>query len=177
MPIQLEQQLKHVSKVVRLDSSLPGNNKDWMVWWYCGVFKNRKADSQPNALVAFRQLLNSGSLSDEVNYRRVPLTTLGQIRVGTVWRDGQCQAETVLDNEKFTVDFTKENWKLTSFRQAAEEGSLQPTSGSHPWASAALVSQDEKSSPGKRGTGTAQPALTRSLPGCRGLVEPRHCSR
>lgn len=89
MPIQLTQQLKHVSKVVRLDGILSGNDKDWMAWWYCGIYKNRKADSQPNALVAFRELLNSNSLSDNIIYRLIPLTALGQVRVGTVWRHGQ----------------------------------------------------------------------------------------
>lgn len=126
MPIQLKQELKHVSKVVNLGSILSGNDNDWMAWWYCGILKNRQADSQPNVLVAFRELSDSGSLSDTVIYRRVPLTALGQVRVGTVWRDGLCQSEAVLDCEKFAVDFTKGSWKLTSFQQTAEDRASPP---------------------------------------------------
>lgn len=126
MPIVLKQELKRISKAVRLESAPLGIDNDWMAWWYCGILKNQKADSQPNVLVAFRELLSSGILSDDVIYRRVPLTALGQVRVGTVWREGVCQAEAVLDSKKFTVDFTKGNWKLISFHQAAEDGNLTP---------------------------------------------------
>lgn len=126
MPIPLRQKLKRISKVVRLDNALPSNDKGWIVWWYCGIYKNHNANSQPNALVAFRSLLNDGNLSDEVIHRRMPLTALGQVRVGTVWRERLCHAEVILDSEKFTVDFTKPSWKLTSFHQASEDGSPPP---------------------------------------------------
>lgn len=126
MPIPLKQELKCISKVVRLESALPRNDKDMLTWWYCGIFKNSEAESQPNVLVAFRTLLNSGNLSDEVTYRRIPLTALGQVRVGTVWRNGLCQAEVSLDTATFTVDYTEGNWNLTSFHQASGERSLPP---------------------------------------------------
>jgi len=126
MPLLLKQELKRISKVVRLESALPSNDKDLLTWWYCGILKNRKDASQPIALVAFRTLLSSGNLSDEVTYRRVPITALGQVRIGTVWRDRLCQRELSLETSKFTVDFTKGNWKLTSFHQTLEEGSPPP---------------------------------------------------
>lgn len=126
MPIPLRHSLKRISKVVRLKNALSSNHEDWIVWWYCGIYKNQQANSQPSALIAFREMLNSGHLSDHVIYRRVPLTALGQVRVGTVWRDGLCQAEVVLDSKKFTVDFTEPSWKLTSFHQAHEHGSPPP---------------------------------------------------
>lgn len=85
------------------------------------------AGSQPYALVAFRELLSTGCVSDDVIHRRVPLTTLGQVRVGTVWRDGACQTEIVYgESEKFTVDFTPMNWRLTSFDQAFYCGENPP---------------------------------------------------
>lgn len=126
MPIPLRRRLKRISKVVRLKDDLPTNHEDWIVWWYCGIYKNKQENSQPSALVAFRKLLDSGNLSDDATYRRVPLTALGQVRVGTVWRDGLCQAEVVLNSEKFTVDFTEPSWKLTSFHQTHEQGSPPP---------------------------------------------------
>lgn len=118
MPIPLNHKLKRISKEVRLKNNLFGNDTEWMAWWYCGIYKNLSAESQPNALVAFR-VLSAGSLSDDVILRRVPLTSLGQIRIGTVWKDGLCRSEAVFDEEKFYVDFTKGKWKVNSFHNAA----------------------------------------------------------
>ncbi|AWI79453.1 hypothetical protein CEW87_08775 [Parazoarcus communis] len=126
MAIQLIQGLKKIRKVIRLASGLPDAGRQWVVWWYCGINKNHQAESQPSALVAFRELLSSGHLSDDVYHRRVPLTALGQVRVGTVWKEGLCQAEVILDTKEFAVDFTKGEWKLTSFWLAAENGELPP---------------------------------------------------
>lgn len=97
-----------------------------MVWWYCGIYKNREANSQPNALVAFREVVDDDYLSDEVMLRRVPLTALGQIRVGSVWKNGECQSEAILNIERFNVNFTKAHWRLTSFYEAAKAGTQPP---------------------------------------------------
>lgn len=125
MPITLRQSIKNIRKVVELDG-LPSNDRKIMVWWHCGIFKNRHDNSQPKALVAFREILNSGDLSDRVTYCRVPITVLGQVRVGTIWQNRQCQSEVIFDNEKFTVNFTENNWNITSFKQAIENGCLPP---------------------------------------------------
>ena len=93
------------------------NKTDLIVWWYCGIYKNSLAKSQPKALVAFRKMLSDG-LSDEIIMHRVLLTALGQMRVGTIWKNGVCHAEAVFDNEIFNVDFTQGRWKFRSFYDA-----------------------------------------------------------
>jgi hypothetical protein len=125
MPIPLRQNIKNISKVVELDG-LPSNDREILIWWHCGFLKNRLDNSQPKALVAFREILNSGDLSDRVDYCRVPITVLGQVRVGTIWKNRQCQSEVIYDKNKFTVNFTENNWSITSFKQAVENGSLPP---------------------------------------------------
>jgi len=87
-----------------------------MVWWYCGLYKNPKANSQPNVLVAFREQEDTGELSNELIFRRIPLTALGQARVGTVWLNGICQQEAIYDTKTFDVDFSQGNWQITSFQ-------------------------------------------------------------
>lgn len=126
MPISFNFKFKRISKVVRLKNSLSDNNADWMVWSYCGIYKNNSAKSQPNALVAFREL-SSGSLSDSVILRRVPLTSLGQLRIGTVWNESVCRSEAIWDSSEFpfSIDFTKGSWKLTSFFETTK-GELPP---------------------------------------------------
>lgn len=124
MPIPFDREIVRITNVVRLKKSLFGNDTDWMAWWYCGIYKNHLADSQPNILVAFRAY-SAGSLSDLIVLRRIPLTALGQVRIGTIWKESMCRAEAVFDVKKFKVDFTKGAWKLTSFHKTAKEG-VQP---------------------------------------------------
>lgn len=125
VPIPLNHKLNPIRKEVRLKNNLTGNDKDWVVWWYCGIYKNQKSDSQPNVLVAFREVLGD-SLSDNVILRRVPLTSLGQLRIGTVWCDSMCRAETVFNTGVFDVDFSTEGWKFTSFHKMAQNGQQAP---------------------------------------------------
>lgn len=119
MPIPFNRKFRRITKVVRLKGSLKDNDNKLMVWSYCGIYKNRLAQSQPNVLVAFRELI-SGSLSDKAVFRRMPLTSLGQLRIGTVWQNNVCCKEVIFDSPKehFSIDFTKGSWKLTSFYEA-----------------------------------------------------------
>lgn len=118
--MRLERNLKRLASTLRLAEYLTGNTKKWMVWWYCGIYKNSKANSQPNVLVAFRELSEAGELSDDLIFRRIPLTALGQARVGTVWLNGVCQQEAIYDTKTFDVDFSQGNWQITSFQLTAK---------------------------------------------------------
>lgn len=125
MPIPLRQKLKRVSKVIKLETTLP-SDRNWIAWWYCGVTKNRADSTQPLAVVGFRELLNSDYLSDEVKLQAIPLTALGQVRLGTVWQNNLCQAEVIRRAETFSVNFSKHNWRFTSFGLSANEGVAPP---------------------------------------------------
>tara|TARA_R110001592_G_scaffold255672_1_gene519442 strand:- start:4336 stop:6150 length:1815 start_codon:yes stop_codon:yes gene_type:complete len=114
--VHFQRELKRVTSPLRLKEQLIGNTKKWIVWWYCGIYKNPKAESQPNVLIGFRELSEDGTLSDHLIYRRLPLTTLGQVRIGTVWLEGICLQEVVYDTQKFDVDFTQGSWQITSFQ-------------------------------------------------------------
>lgn len=126
MPIQLDHDLRRAARVFRLPDGLLRDKADWIAWWYGGVRKNETAGSQPTVIVGFREILRTGEMSGNVTHRRLPLTALGQVRVGTVWREGVCRAEAVLRKETFAVDFTKGEWKLKSFYQAKGDGAAQP---------------------------------------------------
>jgi len=131
MPIPLKTGLKRTSKVIRLN--LRHSDSYLVVWWYCGLYKNTRDSSQPHVLVAFRKLLNYKHLSDDVVYDRVPLTTLGQLRIGTVWKDGECWGEMLFDSQLFDVDFTQGKWQLTTFQERLAQGHQTPyPSGIHP---------------------------------------------
>ncbi|MDH5299216.1 MAG: hypothetical protein OEV91_09385, partial [Desulfobulbaceae bacterium] len=125
MPIQLKFKLQRVSKGIRYDKNLDDNTTDWMTWWYCGLYKNKQADSQPNVLVAFRKL-SDGLLSDDVILKRLPLTALGQFRLGTVWRDGMCRTDAMFKPYNFHVDFSEGAWTHSSFFEAASAEESPP---------------------------------------------------
>ncbi len=112
MSITLKRPLKR-NKAVRYNLRHPG---PLVVWWYCGLYKNQKDNSQPLVLIAFRKLLSLQKLSDEIIYQRIPLTALGQFRIGTVWEDGVCWESMTFDSQIFDVDFTPCGWTLTSFQ-------------------------------------------------------------
>jgi hypothetical protein len=118
MPLSPYKKLRRVNSVVSLkDCSLGVGDDAVIAWWYSGFYKNRKDVSQPNVLVLFRKISPAG-ISDEVIQRRVPLVALGQVRVGTIWRNDRCQAEAHFETERFSVDFTPNRWRYTSFGDA-----------------------------------------------------------
>lgn len=109
----------------RLDSRLLNNGKEWMAWWYVGIVKNKKSESQPDVLVCFREVVNGG-VSSEVAYANVQLTMLGQVRIGSVWKDGVCIKKVEFETQIFDVDFTQNTWQLNSFKSASRNRIATP---------------------------------------------------
>jgi len=103
---------------------LKGNYSERVAWWY-GIYKNHAAESQPNVLVGFREIL-SGNLSDNVILSRVPLTALGQVTVGSIWKNGICQSGVDFDTHDFEIDFRRDGWRFTSFEHAFINGTEPP---------------------------------------------------
>lgn len=125
MPIPFNQKLKEVNGTVRLNLPNLASDKTWVAWWYCGIQKNKKAEAQPHVLVAFREFVDGG-LSDNHQLQSVLLEALGQVRIGSVWKDGCCTHQAQFDTALFDVDFTYRAWKTTSFLQASREKVLAP---------------------------------------------------
>lgn len=125
MPIPFNLKIKPTAKTIRIDNPLKDSNSELMAWWYCGIYKNRKASSQPNILVAFREILD-GNLSDNVILQRVPLTALGQITVGSIWKDGVCRSGVEFATEDFEIDFRSDGWRFTSVEHAFRNGTEPP---------------------------------------------------
>jgi hypothetical protein len=118
MPIDFKFPIGTLKSQVSLTDPLKGNNKPWMAWWYCGIYKNHLANSQPNVLVSFREVIDSHHLHDEQVVRYVPLTALGQIRIGTIWVDSVCRHTADFKCEKFDVNFSRGSWNISSFPDA-----------------------------------------------------------
>ena len=115
-----------VSKV-RICNQLKHEKDELIVWWYGGIVKNYRAESVPWVIVFFRKLDENGNLGVFVS-RKVALTFLGFLRIGTIWKNGECKSEVVMSAEqkKNYVDFSHGAWKIVSPMQAARLGSENP---------------------------------------------------
>lgn len=112
---------------VRICGALSKENDELIVWWYGGIVKNYRAESVPWVIVFFRKLDENGNLGVFVS-RKVALTFLGKVRIGTIWKNGECKSEAVLPvgDEKHHVDFTQGAWQFVSPAQAAKSGTENP---------------------------------------------------
>lgn len=110
---------------VRELSLLRYEKKELIVWWYGGLIKNMKAQSVPKAIVFFRELEGYNLTG---TFARVPvaMTSLGQLRIGSIWKEGICRSEMDLQTKKFHVDFTEEAWKFVSPWHERQSGNENP---------------------------------------------------
>lgn len=99
-----------------------------IVWWYGGIMKNYRAASQPLVAVSFRKIDSDGTLGKFLKIPPRALTNLGQLSVGSIWKDGTCRAEAFFETVKFKVDFSKDAWKIVSNWDAKEKGGHRPIS-------------------------------------------------
>jgi len=124
MPIPFQFETLKAPTVVRLPNlALPEGSH--IAWSYNGVVKNVQANSQPLVLVGFRHLVD-GLLADDLVLRRVPLTALGQVRIGTIWANNMSNALAQFDECDFEVDFRGSAWQHTSFFSSSHSAETVP---------------------------------------------------
>ena len=127
MQITFTQNFKKVKSLIRIKNSLAFGDNAMVVWWYSGFFKNMTAESQPLVLVHFRKYISPGVFGPVV-CRTLPLTSLGQARVGTVWKHDVCKAELDAIPKKFMVSFDEGKWRFISLSQMRQERRAPPFS-------------------------------------------------
>lgn len=116
---------------VRILPLLVHEKGELLVWWYSGIIKNYRAESEPKVAVYFREL--NDNVPGVFRNILVPLTSLGQLRIGTIWENGVCSAEAVMETVQFQVDFNNGSWKLISPFDAKSNGYSKPfTQDDHP---------------------------------------------
>lgn len=126
MPIQFNHEIQNVVRKIDLSKQLNGNDSDWIVWWYAGIYRNYKQNSVPNITVVFRKIIND-KLSDEFILKVIPISYLGQVRIGSIWKDGRCNRQVAFDKlNNSIVDFSESAWKFNSFQEALSTGKATP---------------------------------------------------
>lgn len=118
--------VRHDTKQIRVeDAFLKRYPHRVAVWWYGPITKNAKAGSVPLAVVFFRRLDDAGNPTDWLQ-RDVALTSLGLLRIGSVWRHGVCEGSIERLTETFDLGFFDGGWSCTSPADAMEHGLANP---------------------------------------------------
>lgn len=90
-----------------------GPIEDCIVWWYGAVFRNFRDRTLPLVAVSFRKLLPNGSLGSFIRID-VGITELALLQLGTIWREGLCRSQLVLEERVVKVDFSPGKWRYAS---------------------------------------------------------------
>lgn len=126
MPIPFNYKLKKIVRSTDLTKILKDNNSEWVAWWYGGIYKNFRAKTVPLIAVVFRKLINN-TLTDEVTCRHIPVSLLGQVRLGSIWKDGKCSSQAVFESyNNVVVDFTEGEWSFNSFYESIKANQSTP---------------------------------------------------
>lgn len=108
---------------------LPDDEIKRVAWWYCGIYKNPKAPSEPRVEICFQTLMEDGSLGN-FTYYKIGLTHLGQVRLGTIWQGKHRVGQIPLEEVTYQLNFDDDGWKMAApWDKEGEKSYLIP-----PWA-------------------------------------------
>lgn len=113
--------LDHSHKQAQLESLTLEKFQRFVVWWYGGVTRNIRDNWVPLVVVWFRRLHDDGSLG-EFHKSTVAITSLGQLRIGSVWENARSREQVRYATKRFHVKFSEEQW--TGARSRADTRSL-----------------------------------------------------
>ncbi len=125
MPINFDYPFREINTKTEI-IQLNCRDDTLLAWWYCGIYKNARDQSQPLVLVAFRIQINDKTFSDEIVYRYISIALLGQIRIGSLCRDNRVIAHATYVTREFDLLYEKGNWWFTSFDKTTDLNRQSP---------------------------------------------------
>ncbi|VVM08330.1 hypothetical protein [Methylacidimicrobium tartarophylax] len=99
-------------------TSIDSTSQISVVRWYGPVAKNVRAVSVPHVAIFLRHLGEDGKPGAIIR-RQAALTHLGQLRIGSVWRDGVSNESIDFPEETFDVSFSPGGYRIVSPYEAA----------------------------------------------------------
>lgn len=111
--------VKAAESPVNLSEQFSSSHAPFVVWWYGGATKNTDFN-QPKVILVLREFLSDNRLGEYFT-RSVPITLLGQARIGTIWKNGCCIGEVNFEKKEFEVSFDRDEWRHVSFYESYRE--------------------------------------------------------
>lgn len=104
-PVQLARSPKQIElKTLNLDA-----DKRFVLWWYGAICRSMHKNHVPRVVVWFRQLHDDGMLGSFFS-STVALTSLGQLRMGSVWENKRSRVQVRYTRQLFNMNFQEEHW-------------------------------------------------------------------
>jgi len=124
--VQFKYECETNVKRITLDASLPTDGREWLVWSYCGVSKNdSNRTNLPRVKIALREFRDRW-VSDHIRLCSVSLTHLGQLRIGSIWKNRTQVARVIFSEKEFAVSYDPSCWTYGSFLRALQENEEPP---------------------------------------------------
>lgn len=102
-------QLTRSPKQIELKTLNHDDGRRYVLWWYGAIRRAMQKNHVPRVVVWSRQLHDDGTLGS-FSSSNVGLTSLGQLRVGSVWEGKRSRVQVQYTRREFGVDFREENW-------------------------------------------------------------------
>lgn len=125
MPVQMDCTFERTNSRSKIDSLQCGKST-LLAWWYCGIRKNTRDKTQPLVVVAFRKQLTKNTFSEDIIYRSVPISLLGQVRIGSLWKNDQIFSSGIFESRDVDIQCSKGGWWFTSFYDAVDKNRAPP---------------------------------------------------
>ncbi|OWQ84789.1 hypothetical protein CDN99_23965 [Roseateles aquatilis] len=105
---------------------------DFVVWWYGQFVKNPFGHALPHVEALMRRLHSDHSWGG-FHLQSFGVTSLPQLRIGSVWRDKRSSTQLAFDVREFSVDFSDGGYDFVSQREHfAKHGMPLLPEGAHP---------------------------------------------
>jgi|GEM_PF-2687118 hypothetical protein len=111
---------------IELKDVLPPN-KYWLVWWYGGIRKNVKDNTQPLVKIVFREFFpNENRLSEEVYYRDICIAYLDQVQIGTICKNNMAIGCIKFERKTFKLNISEKSYDFISINDCCKNNVTLP---------------------------------------------------
>jgi hypothetical protein len=110
----------------------------WVVCWYDQFRQNSREGTIPLVDVLLAKLHPDGSFNHGHSLKSFGVTGLGQLRIGSIWKNGVSSEEIKFREREFKVNLNERGWKFTNFRDPATAalvpaGAFRPITHDDAW--------------------------------------------
>jgi len=90
-------------------------NKTYVAWWYGGLLANPANNTCPHVIVTFMEINDDGRVVPHTYQQsKLALTFLGQVRLGTLWRDKRCVGVIDMPSRTIKLNVNPGEYSVTS---------------------------------------------------------------